>query len=87
MMNNAVSTDTTAETSNYYPALDEILAAAQRLQSVVTRTPLIRSENLSERYAADIYLKREDQQLVRSYKIRGAYNKIVSLTAAQNSIA
>ncbi|MBR9869111.1 MAG: threonine ammonia-lyase IlvA [Oceanospirillales bacterium] len=85
MMNNAVSTNNNTDTRDYYPALDEILAAAQRLKSVVTRTPLIRSDNLSERYAADIYLKREDQQLVRSYKIRGAYNKIVSLTAAQQS--
>ncbi|SEQ22091.1 L-threonine ammonia-lyase [Amphritea atlantica] len=84
-MNNAVFTDNTTESCDYYPALDEILTAAQRLKSVVTRTPLVRSENLSERYGAEIYLKREDQQLVRSYKIRGAYNKIVSLTPAQQA--
>ncbi|WP_428034638.1 threonine ammonia-lyase IlvA [Amphritea sp.] len=84
-MNKAVSAQTTTVPCDYYPALEDILAASQRLQTVVSRTPLIRSDNLSERYGAEIYLKREDQQRVRSYKIRGAYNKIVSLSAAQQA--
>lgn len=58
----------------------DVKLAAARLQDVVTHTPLLRSVNLSEKYQANIYLKREDLQVVRSYKLRGAYNKIGSLT-------
>lgn len=71
--------------NDYYPALQDIVAASERLKIVVNRTPLVRSGNLSERYDAEIYLKREDQQLVRSYKIRGAHNMIASLTAEQQA--
>lgn len=46
----------------------------------VNSTPLTYNKFLSERYGANVYLKREDLQIVRSYKIRGAYNKIASLT-------
>ncbi|SFW51212.1 threonine ammonia-lyase IlvA [Chitinophaga sancti] len=56
-----------------------ILDAAVKLKPVVNRTPLTYSQTLSRRYNADIYLKREDMQIVRSYKLRGAYNKISSL--------
>ncbi|CAA9214376.1 MAG: Threonine dehydratase biosynthetic [uncultured Adhaeribacter sp.] len=61
----------------------DVRAAAARLQNVVNHTPLLRSVNLSERYQANIYLKREDLQVVRSYKLRGAYNKISSLAPDQ----
>ena len=60
-----------------------IKAAEERLKGVVVHTPLIRSINLSEKYGANVYLKREDLQVVRSYKLRGAYNKIKSLSQAQ----
>ena len=60
-----------------------IQAAEKRLKEVVVRTPLIRSMNLSERYEANIYLKREDLQVVRSYKLRGAYNIMKSLPPEQ----
>jgi threonine dehydratase len=60
------------------PSPEAIRQAAVRLQSVVVDTPLERDENLSEEYGAEILLKREDLQPVRSYKIRGAYNKIRS---------
>jgi threonine dehydratase len=56
-----------------------ILEAAAKLKPVVNRTPLSYSATLSRRYNADIYLKREDMQIVRSYKLRGAYNLISSL--------
>ncbi|NLR61232.1 threonine ammonia-lyase IlvA [Chitinophaga polysaccharea] len=58
-----------------------ILDAAVKLKSVVARTPLTYSANLSRRYQCDVYLKREDMQIVRSYKLRGAYNLISSLPA------
>ncbi len=57
------------------------LAASRRLQDIIKRTPLNYNKNLSEKYGAEIYLKREDQQLVRSYKLRGAYNMISQLNA------
>jgi threonine dehydratase len=63
--------------------VEAVTAAAQRLQSVVTRTPLQLNISLSRRYKANIYLKREDLQLVRSYKLRGAYNLMSSLPQEQ----
>jgi threonine dehydratase len=57
--------------------------AAKRLRSVVTRTSLTLSASLSRRYNCNVYLKREDLQVVRSYKLRGAYNMMSSLPAAQ----
>lgn len=55
--------------------------AAKRLEGVVKRTPLQFNHRLSQKYNCEVYLKREDQQVVRSYKLRGAYNKISSLPA------
>lgn len=60
-------------------------AAAQRIREVAIHTPLQYNFHLSEKYGADIYLKREDMQAVRSYKIRGAFNKISSLTSEELS--
>jgi threonine dehydratase len=59
--------------------LAEVEAAARRLAPLGVVTPLQRSERLSERHGTDVFLKREDLQAVRSYKIRGAYNFIASL--------
>lgn len=66
------------ETPNEY--LD-YKAAEARLKNIVNRTPLQKNVNLSRRYNANIYLKREDLQIVRSYKLRGAYNMISTLPA------
>jgi threonine dehydratase len=60
-----------------------IESAYQRIKEVVSQTMLSKNLNLSEKYKANILLKREDLQLVRSYKLRGAYNKIASLTKAE----
>lgn len=62
------------------PTIESIEAAGYRLGSVINRTPLLKCINLSNEYSANIYLKREDLQVVRSFKIRGAYNKISSLS-------
>ncbi len=64
------------------PALD-IEGAMQRLKSVVTHTPLQYNANLSRKYQCRVYLKREDLQIVRSYKLRGAYNMMRQLSADQ----
>lgn len=58
-------------------------AALERLKDVVMKTPLQYNHNLSKKYSARVYLKREDQQVVRSYKLRGAYNMISSLSQQQ----
>ncbi len=57
--------------------------AAERLAGVATRTPLQLNERLSAATGAFIWLKREDLQPVRSYKIRGAYNLISQLDETQ----
>jgi threonine dehydratase len=57
--------------------------AASRLQGAVRRTPLERSARLCAQTGAEVFLKREDLQEVRSYKIRGAHHLISSLTAEE----
>ena len=54
--------------------------AARRIADVVLRSPLQHSDRLSEATGAQVYLKREDLQTVRSYKVRGAYNLLKQLT-------
>ncbi|MEJ7661487.1 MAG: pyridoxal-phosphate dependent enzyme [Hymenobacter sp.] len=61
--------------------LENVEAAARRLRGVIAKTPLMLNLGLSRTYDATILLKREDLQVVRSYKIRGAYNKIAALPA------
>ena len=58
----------------------DIQAAQARISSVIEPTPLQYCPRLSEQYGANIYLKREDLQDVRSYKIRGAYYGISRLS-------
>ncbi len=62
---------------------NETLKAAQALKGVAVRSPLQHNLNLSEVYGAKIFLKREDLQVVRSYKIRGAFYKISNLSKAE----
>ncbi|GIV33481.1 MAG: L-threonine dehydratase [Chitinophagales bacterium] len=69
---------TTTTKSKLIP-VEHIRKAQQKLKGVVTRTPLTHSPNLSREFGCNIYLKREDLQVVRSYKLRGAYNKISSI--------
>lgn len=61
----------------------DILKAHQNVKDVVIHTPLQRNDRLSERYGCNIYLKREDLQVVRSFKLRGAYNKMRQLSKEQ----
>ncbi len=67
----------------YYPKLEDIKNAVTTLKDVVTVTPLTQNLNYSRKHEANILLKREDLQQVRSYKIRGAYRKMSSLTLAE----
>jgi len=59
---------------------DDVEAAAARVASVVRRTPLEHDERLSALLQADVWLKREDLQVVRSYKLRGAFNLLAQLS-------
>lgn len=65
--------------------LNKIYQAQKNISGVAVHTPLMKNENWSDEFAASIWLKREDLQPVRSYKIRGAYNKIVSLSETDKS--
>lgn len=67
------------ETKTYFPTVEAIENASRVLEEIIEPTPFLRNNNLSDIYDADVYLKREDLQIVRSYKIRGAYNKIRSI--------
>lgn len=61
----------------------DIDAAAKRIAGVAIPTPLQRCDRLSAITGATVYLKREDLQAVRSYKLRGAYNLLVQLSEAE----
>ncbi|WP_109831504.1 threonine ammonia-lyase [Reichenbachiella versicolor] len=62
------------------PKLEGILKAHISLSGVAERTPTSFNLNFSDRYESKVYFKREDLQVVRSYKLRGAYNKVSSLS-------
>ncbi len=68
-----------------YPliSVENIYKAKVRLKDVVQHTPLMSNYNLSETFACNLFLKREDLQIVRSYKIRGAYNKMSSVDPSE----
>ncbi|GGK11812.1 L-threonine dehydratase [Yeosuana aromativorans] len=66
--------------TTYYPSLKAIEAASLKLKDVASITPLIENFQYSKKFQSHILFKREDLQLVRSYKIRGAYNRMSSLS-------
>ncbi|RED50254.1 threonine ammonia-lyase IlvA [Seonamhaeicola aphaedonensis] len=72
----------------YFPDINDVREAAETIKNVSAVTPLSYGLRYSNKYNANIYFKREDLQQVRSYKIRGAYNKISSLseTEAKNGV-
>jgi threonine dehydratase len=63
----------------YFPSVQAIKAAYHNIQCILKTTPLQFNNELSKRHSATIFLKREDLTPVRSYKIRGAYNKLISI--------
>jgi len=80
-----MSQTTSGETAVLPVTAADIDAAIARLDGIAVKTPLHRSHRLSQRAGTDIWLKREDQQPVRSYKIRGAYNLIAQLSEEERS--
>ena len=71
--------------SDFFPPFDGlgVADASARLNNIVNRTPLELNLNLSKKYQCNVYLKREDLQVVRSYKLRGAYNMLSTLPEEQ----
>jgi len=65
---------------SYYPKLVNIAEAVKRIQNICGNTPLELNSELTRRHNAIVYLKREDLNGIRSYKMRGAYNKLSSLS-------
>jgi len=61
-------------------ALSEIVKAKRQISSIVTQTPCSLAPHLSEEVGAQVFLKKENLQITGAYKLRGAYNKIASLT-------
>jgi threonine dehydratase len=67
------------------PTIDDIRAAAQRIQGAVIRTPMQVSRTLSEIIGAEVWLKFENLQFTAAYKERGALNKLLQLTEEERS--
>jgi threonine dehydratase len=65
--------------------LDDVQAAAGRLDGVAHRTPVVRSRTLDARVGAEVLLKAENLQRVGAFKFRGAYNAVASLPAAERA--
>ena len=63
----------------YFPTVADIEKASAKLEEIIEPTPYQYNAHFSEKYGCNVFLKREDLQRVRSYKIRGAYNKISSI--------
>lgn len=70
-------------TKVYFPSLKNVNAASERLKEVASTTPLTKNIRYSILYGCNVMFKREDLQQVRSYKIRGAYNKMSTLSVSE----
>lgn len=68
-----------------HPTKQDVERAAENLAEVVAETPLYYSKRLSKQFGAEVYIKREDLQEVRSFKIRGAYNRMSLLSSEEKN--
>jgi len=67
------------------PTIDDIRAAARRIDGAVLRTPMLKSRTISELVGAEIWLKFENLQFTSAYKERGALNKLLQLSDKERS--
>jgi threonine dehydratase len=67
------------------PTIDDIRAAAKRIEGAVVRTPMLKSRTLSEVIGAEVWLKFENLQFTSAYKERGALNKLLQLTEEERA--
>jgi threonine dehydratase len=65
--------------------IEDILIAYKQLKDIVSHTPLQKNNRLSEKYGCTVYLKREDLQHVRSFKLRGAFYKMSTLVESETA--
>src|SRR6185436_6318598 len=65
------------------PSLEDVRAAARRLEGAIEKTPLVHSRTLSKLTGAEVFLKLENLQFTASFKERGALNKLLSLSAEE----
>lgn len=68
------------QVKNEFPTLEDIHAAAERLDGLVVKTPFVFSETISKTLGAEMWLKFENLQFTASFKERGALNKLLSLS-------
>lgn len=71
---------------HYYPKMKDIKMASKILKNIFEPTKFTFEKDISKKYDCNLFLKREDLTPVRSYKIRGAYNKIYSLSKEKDKI-
>jgi threonine dehydratase len=67
------------------PSIDDIRAAAKRIDGAVIRTPMLVSRTLSEIIGAEVWLKFENLQFTAAYKERGALNKLLQLSPEERA--
>jgi threonine dehydratase len=67
------------------PTIDDIRAAAERINGAVLRTPMMVSQTLSEIIGAEVWLKFENLQFTAAYKERGALNKLLQLSPEERA--
>jgi threonine dehydratase len=65
------------------PTIDDVHAAAERIEGAVVRTPMLVSKTLSEIIGTEVWLKFENLQFTAAYKERGALNKLLQLTGEE----
>lgn len=65
--------------------IEDIIHASRELKQITETTPLQKNALLSSMYECSVWLKREDMQVVRSFKIRGAYHAILNLPMEERS--
>jgi threonine dehydratase len=71
--------------NNHKLTLALIKDAAKHIYTIVSKTPIISLHTASQQFNSRIYMKLENNQIVKSFKIRGAANKIMHLTKAQKA--
>ena len=71
--------------STQAPTVDDVRAAAKRIDGAVIRTPMLVSRTLSEFVGAEVWLKFENLQFTAAYKERGALNKLLQLTPEERA--
>jgi len=68
---------------NSMPSFDDVLHAANRLQGIAHKTPVLQSSTLNAQMQAEVFIKCENFQRMGAFKFRGGYNALAKLSPAQ----